>query len=86
MYSLNIPHNIQNPSFFPVNTQYPFLQNLHFGNISPYRSGSDNFKIFLCDFTIVRGDGNANYIVLFIVSRLSTKIQLSISGLLIVMG
>ena len=50
------------------------------------RSGSDNFKIFSCDFTIVTGDGNTNYIVLFIVSRLSTKIQLSISGLLIVMG
>ena len=44
------------------------------------------FKIFSCDFTIVTGDGNKNYIVFFIVSRLSIKIQLSISGLLIVMG
>ena len=31
-------------------------------------------------------DGNTNYIVLFIVSRLSTLIQLNISGLFIVMG
>ena len=38
------------------------------------------------DFTIVTGDGNTNYIALFIVSRLSNQIHLSISGLLIVMG
>ena len=41
---------------------------------------------FSYDFTIVTGDGNANDIVLFIVSRLPTQIQLSITGLLIVMG
>ena len=69
-----------------MNTQYPFLQNPHFGNISPYRNGSDNFKTFSCDFVIVTGDGNASYIVLFIIFRLSTKIQLRISGLLTVMG
>ena len=54
--------------------------------MSPYRTGSDNFKIFSRDFTIVTGDGNTSYIVLFIVSKLSTKIQLNISGLLIIMG
>ena len=32
------------------------------------------------------GDGNTNYIVPFIVSRLSAIIQLSISGLFIAMG
>ena len=32
------------------------------------------------------GDGNTNYIVLFIVFGLSTLIQFSISGLFIVMG
>ena len=31
-------------------------------------------------------DGNTSYIALLIVSRLSTQIHLSISGLLIVMG
>ena len=85
-YSLNIPHSTQNPNFFILNTQYPFLQNSHLSNFSPYRSDSDNFEIFSCDFTIVTGDGNTNYIVLFIVFRLSTKIRMSILGLLIVMG
>ena len=42
-------------------------------------------QFFSYDFTIVTGDGNTNYIVLFIVSRPSTQIQLSISGLLIAM-
>ena len=37
------------------------------------------------DFTIVTGDENTNYIVLFIVSRLSAPIQLNASGLFIAM-
>ena len=37
------------------------------------------------DFTIVTGDENTNYIVLFIVSKLSAPIQMNISGLFIVM-
>ena len=37
------------------------------------------------DFTIVTGDENTNYIVLFIVSRLSAPIELNISGVFIVM-
>ena len=41
---------------------------------------------FSYDFTIMTGDGNTNYIVPFIVSRLSAIIQLSISGLFIAMG
>ena len=32
------------------------------------------------------GDGNTNYVVMFILSRLSSQIQLSISDLLIAMG
>ena len=73
-------------------SRYPLLQNPHFGNISPYSSGSDNFEkncfrhFFLCYFTIFTGDGNTNYIVLLIVSRLSIQIQMIISSLLIVMG
>ena len=41
---------------------------------------------FLCDFTIVTRDENTNYKALLTVSRPSNQIQLSISGLLIVMG
>ena len=74
-----------------MNTQYPLLQNPHFGNISPYRSGSNNFEkiiwdFFSRDFTIVTGDGNTNYIILFIFSKLSTQTQFSTSGLLIAIG
>ena len=73
-----------------LNTQYQFFQNPHFCNILPYRNGSDGLEkiistFFSCDFTIITGDGNTNYIVLFIVSRFSTQIQLSISGFLTVM-
>ena len=50
MYSLNIPDSTQNPYFFLFNTQYPFLQNSLLGNISPYRSGSDNFEKIVSTF------------------------------------
>ena len=40
---------------------------------------------YVHDFTIVTGDENTNYIVLFIVSRLSAPIQLNTSGLFIAM-
>ena len=40
-------------SFFLLNTQYPFLQNPNFGNISPYRSGSDNFEKIVSTFLFV---------------------------------
>ena len=43
--SLNIPHStLKIHYFFLLKTQYPFLQNSHFADISPYRSGSDNFE------------------------------------------
>ena len=52
-------------------------------------SGNDSEKIMLTFlfvyFIIVTGDGNTNYIVLFIVSRFSAIIQLSISGFFVVM-
>ena len=50
MYSLNITHRTQNLEFFLLNTQYSFLQNPPFGNISPYRSGSGNFEKVISTF------------------------------------
>ena len=50
VYFLNIPHSTQNAPFFLLNTQYQFLQNPHFGNISSYRSGSDNFEKIISTF------------------------------------
>ena len=46
----------------------------------------NNFDTSFRDFAIVTEDGNTSYIVLFIVSRLSALIQLSISGLFVVIG
>ena len=55
-------------NFFLFKAQYPCFQNLHFGNISLYRSDRSHTKIishfFTRDFTIVTGDGNANLVCL----------------------
>ena len=81
MYSLKIPHSTQKSIIFPVEHSVHISATFHL----------DDFEkkiryFFSYDLTIVTGDSNANDIGLFIVSRLSTQIQLSISGLLIVMG
>ena len=82
--------------FFLLNVQYQSLQNSHLGDISPYRSDHSQTKIILTFlfvyFTVVKRGGHVFGFVKykvhssFIVFRLSTLIQLSISGLLIVIG
>ena len=84
IYSLNILYSIYSKSIifscWPLSINFFKIHNLttflHTGDILTF----DFVKV------IVTGDGNTNYIALFIVSRLSNQIHLSISGLLIVMG
>ena len=44
--SFNYPHSNQNSSIFLFKSQYHFLPNWHFGNISPYYE--NNFQISFC--------------------------------------
>ena len=67
MYSLYIPHNNQNASFF---SGYPSFQNSYFGDISLHRNDHSHRKIIVtffysCDFTIVTADVIAYYIVCY---------------------
>ena len=74
-YSLNNSHSTQNASFVPVE---------HSTSISWKFTFWWNFT-FIDFTTIVMGVRNTN-IVFFIISKPSTQIQLTISGLLIVVG
>ena len=76
IYPLIIPHSNQN-LFFLLEAQYQSFQNWHFGNISPCYENSFKISYF---------DGKCKVHSLFIVSRPSTLIQLSIQGLLIATG
>ena len=98
-YLINIPHGNQNPSYFPLEGSVP-ISTLHFSDISPYCNAwrGSQMKMILAFlflwryFTTVAGDRlvfgfSDKYKVhsLFIVSRPSTKIQLIIQGLIIIM-
>ena len=73
MYSLDIPHSTQNPSFFPVERSVAIhLFKIHisvkFHHIVVCVSTGSFEKItstfFVCDLVIVTGDGDTNYKVL----------------------
>ena len=79
MYSINIRYSTQNPQIFPVGHSVSISSKFTFRQHLINRSGTDKFEkqfqhFFSCDFTIFRGEGNKNYIVLIIFSRLSTQI------------
>ena len=74
---------------FPVEHSVSIFSKSAFRQHFTLPCGSDNFEKRISTFLFMwfyHWHGNTNDIVLFIVSRLSTQIQLSISGLLIVMG
>ena len=64
-----MPHSNQNPSFFPVERSVSIRLSIHISATFHHiiRSDRSHTKIILtflsCDFTIVTGDGNANYTV-----------------------
>ena len=66
MYSLNIPHSNQNPSFFLCKTQYPSFQNSDFGDISLRHHKKIILTFFVsCDFTV---QGRCDYVIVVIVT------------------
>ena len=89
IYSLNIPQSNKTHHFFLLKAQYPSLQNSYYGDISLYCNDHSHRKIILTFLFVwfYHCHGRRKDILhsLFIVSRPSSQIQLSISGLLIVM-
>ena len=72
IYSLNIPHNNQNPSFFSLKAQYQSAQSWHFSGTSSILP-KHFLDFFSCDFTNITGDlclvlmANTNYKVCLLI-------------------
>ena len=77
---------LKNSSQYSRSIIFPVEHSVHISATFHLDDFEKKFRYFFSyDLTIVTGNRNTNDIVLFIVSRFSTQIQLSISGLLIVM-
>ena len=84
MYLLNILYSNQNPSFFPLEGAVP-ISVLYFH--PPYCNAwwGSHLKINLT-FLFLFSVTPIKYTIFFVVSSLSTKCQMNIQGLLIVLG